>query len=68
MTKKAVELVTHPRRFLQKKKHPAISQKSVMQQQPPTQPAIWKGVIRKDMELEGSLNLTTKCPVRCNFT
>ena len=30
MTKKAVELVTHPRGFLQKK-HPAFSQKSVME-------------------------------------
>ena len=34
MTKKAVELVTRPRGFLQKK-HPAFSQKSVMEQQLP---------------------------------
>ena len=67
MTKKAVELVTHPKGFLQKK-HPAFSQKSVMEQQPPTQSTIWKGVIRKGMEQEGSLKLTTKCPVRRNLT
>ena len=35
MTKKAVKLVTRPRRFLQKKKHLAFSQKSVMEQQLP---------------------------------
>ena len=34
MTKKAVELVTRTRGF-QKKKHPAFSQKSVMEQQLP---------------------------------
>ena len=34
MSKKAVELVTRPRGFLQKK-HPAFSQKSVMEQQLP---------------------------------
>ena len=34
MTKKAVELVTHPRGFYQKK-HPAFSQKSVIKQQLP---------------------------------
>ena len=32
MTKKAIELVTSPKRFLHKKKHPALSQKSVMEQ------------------------------------
>ena len=35
MTKKAVELVTSPKRFLHKKKHPALSQKLVMEQQLP---------------------------------
>ena len=34
MSKKAVELVIRPRGFLQKK-HPAFSQKSVMEQQLP---------------------------------
>ena len=67
MTKKPVELVTRPRRFLQKKASCILSEISDGTAAP-TQSAILKGVIRKGMEQKRSSKLTTKCPVKCNLT
>ena len=66
MTKKAVEIITRPKGFLQKK-HPAFSPTSVMEQQRPDSLQYEKESSEWVLQ-ERSSKPTTKCPVRRNLT
>ena len=67
MTKKAVELVSHPRGFLQKKASSILSEISDGAAASHTVCNMERSH-QKGYGAKGSLKLTTKCPVRRNLT